>query len=76
MNYEIVNQLEAGQPGWDDHKAWLKQTNTQLLVLGPLPGFYGFLKDEYLQGVDLIATSITSICFLTKRRFLRARRFT
>ncbi|MDE3282108.1 hypothetical protein LTZ17_05415 [Lacticaseibacillus casei] len=63
MNYEIVNQLETGQPGWDAHKAVLKQTNTQLLVLGPLPGFYGFLKDEHLQGVDLIDT-------ITQRRYI------
>lgn len=54
MNYEIVNQLQSGQPGWEAHKAELHRTNTQLLVLGPLPGFYGFLRDEKLQGVDLI----------------------
>ncbi|EPC18104.1 hypothetical protein [Lacticaseibacillus paracasei] len=64
MNYEIVNQLNAGQPGWDAHKAALNKSDTQLLVLGPLPGFFGFLQDEGLSGVNLID-------IITRRKYVK-----
>lgn len=64
MNYEIINQLATGQSGWAEHKADLNETNTKLLVLGPLPGFFGFLKDEGLEGVDLID-------IVTQRKYIK-----
>ncbi|MCI1891037.1 MAG: hypothetical protein ABF743_01795 [Schleiferilactobacillus perolens] len=62
MNYELVNTINPGLADWPAMKARVQKENGKVLTLASAPGLLGVLKQENVQGLNVIDE-------LTKRKY-------
>lgn len=64
MNYELINGVLTESPAWPTFKQWAKEENAPFIVLQPLPGLLGVVKEQDIQLRSVID-------FVTKRRYAK-----